>query len=59
MEEVTGPSTEIEELTAAIPARRKMGEEEEKKIEGEKEILLLVLHLHQLSVFLKLRHHHQ
>ena len=58
-EEVTGRSTEIEELTAAIPARRKTGEEKEKMTTGEKEILLLVLHLHLPSVFLKLRHHHQ
>lgn len=59
MEEVTGPSTEIEEPTAVIPARRKMEEEKEKRTTGEKEILLLVLHLPQPSVFPKLRHHHQ
>jgi len=46
-EEVTCPSTEIEEPTAVIPAaRRKIGEEKEKKTEGEKGILLLVLLLH-------------
>ena len=45
-EEVTGPSTEIEEPTAAaIPARRKTGEKE-KKTEGEKEIPLPVHRLH-------------
>ena len=59
-EGATGPSTGIEELTAAIQVRKKMEVKEEKRRkEGEEETLLPAPLLHQPSVSLKLRHRRQ